>query len=363
MKALNEVIMENIKKYKIAYDPYFGNFSFPGNRRRFCFFAKEINLSFSKYNAKDNYDIILLTERSDLSQIKKLKKKGTTIILECIDSYLIKKPIIEDLLRYIIRQFINKRYLNMLFPKRFTSQLKEAISLVDAVVCTTEKQKNMIKKYNPNIHIILDNMDDDVLEIKSNRVNDPKTLNILWEGLPSNLINIGQVSEALNELNKTLNINLHVLTDLTSYKYGATLIKRNSADILNKYKLKVKTFFYQWNSFALSSLASNCDLAIIPLKRNKFILGKPENKLILLWKLGLPVFTSYSDAYFLTMKKAKVDMICEDKKDWVNSLLSFSNSTQAHRTKISNNLINFANKNYKKECLIKKWSLLFESIL
>ena len=132
----------------------------------------------------------------------------------------------------------------------------------------------------------------------------------------------------------------------------------------NKYKLQIQTFYYQWNSFALSTLASNCDLAIIPLKENnKFILGKPENKLILLWKLGLPVFTSYSDAYFLTMKKAKINMICESKKDWINSLLSFSELTQAKRTKITNDLMNFANKNYKKKYLIEKWSLLFESIL
>ena len=100
---------------------------------------------------------------------------------------------IEDLVRYLGRQFVHKNYLRMLNPRRYTYELKKAFENVDAVICTTEDQKKRIQKYNKNVHIILDSVDDDALSLKPNRYNKSKTLNILWEGLASNIINFDEI--------------------------------------------------------------------------------------------------------------------------------------------------------------------------
>jgi len=354
----------NLNNLKIAYSPYSDDFKFCGDRRRFCFFANEMQLNYTKYNSKLNYDVVVLSPVSDLSEVKKIKSKGTKIIIELVDSYLIKTNLIKDVLRNTGRQFLHKNYFNMIYPKRYTSELKRAFRLVDAVICTTEDQKRRIQDYNENVHIILDSPDDDLSIIKPSRYNNSKTLNILWEGLGSNLINFEEIASELNKVSNKININLHILTDLISYKYFSKFYKLHSIDTIKKYNLKVNTFLYQWNPTALASLASICDLAIIPLlQNNKFVLGKPENKLILLWKLGLPVFTSYSESYSLTMKNAGIDMICRDKSDWSKSLLEFYSFDNQKRINISKKVKEFAHKKYNKKKLISQWYKVFETVL
>ena len=52
-----------------------------------------------------------------------------------------------------------------------------------------------------------------------------------------------------------------------------------------------------WIGIVLIVMASICDFGIIPVdQKSLFTLGKPENKLLLLWKLGLPVLVSNTKA-------------------------------------------------------------------
>tara|TARA_Y100001978_G_C23457889_1_gene320889 strand:- start:6 stop:629 length:624 start_codon:yes stop_codon:yes gene_type:complete len=207
-------------------------------------------------------------------------------------------------------------------------------------------------------------MDNDIIKLKPNRDINKKSLNILWEGLAPGLSFFEEIADALNEIGQEIDINLHLITDLVSYKYFSKYLKINSSDRLKKYKLKINTYFYQWNNLVLSSLASVCDLAIIPISQNnKLVLGKPENKLILFWKLGLPVFTSYSKAYYETMKKANVEMVCMNREEWKNSIIKFNQLDIENRNLLSDKLQIYANNNYKKNNYIEKWNDLFVSII
>ena len=207
-------------------------------------------------------------------------------------------------------------------------------------------------------------MDKDIIKVKPNRSLKKNTLNILWEGLPSNLINFEEIAEVFNDLGKEIDINLHLVTDLESNKYFSKFYKVLSSDRIKKYKLKVNTYLYEWNFLSLSSLASVCDLAIIPLlQKNRFVLGKPENKLILLWKLGLPVLTSYSSAYSSTMKKADINMVCMNKEEWKRSIIKFNNLDCEKRNLLSKKVKLYANTHYTKNKYIENWNKLFYSIV
>ena len=115
----------------------------------------------------------------------------------------------------------------------------------------------------------------------------------MWEGLPSNIYQLKEL-KVLNNLGKTIDINLHVLTDLESYKFFfQDTTKLKLKNIIDSISFNINVYLYQWNSMALSSIASICDLGIIPVDQKvNLLLENQENKLILLWKLGLPVFTS-----------------------------------------------------------------------
>ena len=79
-----------LKDLSIAYAPYSDNLLGPGDRRRFCFFAKELELNYSIYKSDRSYDVVILSSTSDLSQVRKIQKSGSKVIIDLVDSYLIK---------------------------------------------------------------------------------------------------------------------------------------------------------------------------------------------------------------------------------------------------------------------------------
>jgi hypothetical protein len=70
-------------------------------------------------------------------------------------------------------------------------------------------------------------------------------------------------------------------------------------------------------------------MAIIPIDlSDNFNAGKPENKLILLWKIGIPVITSATPAYVRAMQAENLDMYCYTEKEWVDKILLYGNQNQ-----------------------------------
>ena len=113
-------------------------------------------------------------------------------------------------------------------------------------------------------------------------------------------------------------------------------------------------------------MASICDFGIIPVdQKSLFTLGKPENKLLLLWKLGLPVLVSNTKAYSRTIKNAAFtdSMLCRDQKDWEKKILKFISLEPKQKGMISNQAKEFANKYSNKKVLLDLWLELFRSVL
>ena len=58
-----------------------------------------------------------------------------------------------------------------------------------------------------------------------------------------------------------------------------------------------------WDESTCSDIIRNCDLAVIPIDlSDPFAFGKPENKLLLFWGMGMPVVTSAIPAYVRAMQ-------------------------------------------------------------
>ena len=68
--------------------------------------------------------------------------------------------------------------------------------------------------------------------------------------------------------------------------------------------------FHEWDNETYSSILVSCDLAIIPINLNsKMASGKPENKLIHFWKMGMPVITSNTKSYKRVMDECGLDLL------------------------------------------------------
>jgi glycosyltransferase involved in cell wall biosynthesis len=111
-----------------------------------------------------------------------------------------------------------------------------------------------------------------------------------------------------------------------------------------------------WQIATFAQAVTACDLGIIPLDLgDPFETGKPENKLVELWRLGMPVLASATPAYRRTMERADLaDMLCTCMDDWRERLAEFA-SNDHRRATCGKLALEFVNKEYSVERMLAKW--------
>ena len=344
------------EQIKIAYAPYNKDLLAPGDRRRFIFYANERKIKFSLADLTKKYDVVYLTYGSNVSAWIKYKKKNPEVkfIFELIDSYLLEDPSFQSIFRGLAWYLLGKEdefWLN------YKTALKNIISISDAVVCSTQLQKTEIEKYNKNVHVSLDYFSNDITNHKvtfSNR----KKIKLVWEGQAYTVVNLLTLNDVFDKFKSE--IELYIITDLV-IKSPIKIFSRKTDSILKKLKCEYKLFEWDKNSF--SKVISEADLAIIPIKSNTAMMwNKPENKLLLLWEIGIPTLTSDTPEYMRVMKKAKINYCCATSNEWRQKIreymLNSIDDRQRHAKKASEYIESFHNKN---DILIK-WDLIFKSI-
>ena len=342
----------------VGYIPYSDDFERPGDKRRFIFYAKKRNIKFEIAEPNKKYDIIILTQNADLSVWNKYERNNTKIIYDAIDSYLALpksniKANLRGIAKYISRQ---NKYLQVNHWRSISLMCERA----DAVTCSTQEQYNEIIKYSSNVHIILDSHN----EIKSNRKKkesvDKSPFKLVWEGLPENISSIRKIIDPINKLREKYDIELNIISDpyFNKYlgKYGHTKTVNFALKILNEIN------FYEWNEKNIGDIISSCDLGIIPLDLNdKFALGKPENKLLLFWRLEMPVVASATPAYKRAMEKAGNKDIAISDNDWIY-LLNKMICDKEYRTQSAVNGKKYVDMYHNEKVILEKWDALFESV-
>jgi len=325
------IFNNNLNDYnKIGLVPLSDNLNSPGDRRRFAAVLKNKNLPYkiiSEDKKINSHKIVFLTQKADISRW--VDEKYSFIIYDLTDSYLaIPKTNIKGWLRgfakYIFGQH-KKFYLS------YWKLLEKMCRRADLIICSTLEQKKIIQKYNKNVFIILDLKDNSVKKYKkTNYKISQNKINIVWEGLPQNVYLLKNISKVLDNLSFKYKIVLNIITDKTYKSFLNLFYNVNTFEQLKKIFKKTKFKLYQWNLNNYFKIIINSDLAVIPTDlKDKFIAGKPENKLLLFWRLRLPVITSASSAYKRTMKSAKLNNYCYNDKEWHNNIenliLNFKN--------------------------------------
>jgi len=337
--------MSVVDNLSIGYAPYSSDFSAPGDRRRFVYYANSKAIDFEIAKPENEYDIVFVTHGADITVWSKYDKSKAVIVYELIDSYLA-TPVFSfsGLFRGLAKYLSGKhKYCQLNQKKSIESMCRRA----DIVICSTEEQKNQIRRYCDDVRIILD--------VKSEYHNyrmtlQPKLknneLNIAWEGVPHNIKSFTVIRDALSILSKQYQINLHLITALKYKKY---------IDINNVY-------LYQWNELTVSHISSACDFAIIPIDSNDTMdNGKPEDKLLIFWLMGLPAVVSETPAHLRAMKGAGVSMACSSTNDWVSTIKDIVDN-KTKRNQYAKKVFAYASRVNSEERIISLWDDLFEDI-
>lgn len=346
----------NISSLRIGYAPYSNLLNSPGDSRRFVQYAKKRNINFEIANYNHKYDIVILTENSDISLWSKYK--NGKIVYDLIDSYLsIPRNDAKGLLRGVAK-FVTRQSKYPQFNHWKAIELMCTRS--DAVVCSTEEQRALIIKHCKNVHIILDSHDDITRNKYKINYKSSTPFRLVWEGLPHTISSLNILIPILSKLCKFYPIELIVVTDPYYFKYMNRFWKSSTVDNLNSNLKNIS--LVEWNANTIADIVCSCDLGIIPINlKDPFSFGKPANKLFLFWRFGLPVLTSPSPAYSRAMSDVGIDMTCLNEKQWELSIENFINSEYL-RKEAGSRVRHYVEEKHGLDENLNEWDCLFNSL-
>ena len=341
---------------RIAYAPYHKDLTAPGDRRRFVFYANERKIKFDIADLSKKYDIVYLTYGCNISAWIEYKKKNPEVklVFELIDSYLLENTSILTIFRGATRYLLKKENK---FWLDYKVALHEIIKIVDAVVCSTQAQKVGMLEFNKNVYTSLDYFSNDINYRKTSLKNSKK-FKLVWEGQAHTVNNLLVLNDVFERLD--IEFELYIITDPV-IKSKVDFFDKKTSQVLSK--LKCKYYFLNWNKFSFSENIANADLAIIPIFSNKSMMwNKPENKLLLMWEIGIPTLTSTTPAYKQVMDAAGLNMYCSSSNDWVKKIEEYMKSPIQHRISIVKKANDYLREFHNKNRILKNWDEIFNSL-
>jgi len=340
---------------RIGYFPYSSSLTAPGDRRRFVAYARARGLSFELARPEEKYDLVVLSALADFSVWPDYPHGK--VVFELIDSYLAVprtnfKQLFRGLFKYATGAY---RYPVMDFKGAGVSMCQRA----DAVVCTTEEQKRQITAYCGNVHIVLDGHSSVVRSTKQDYKRG-EIFRIAWEGLPVNVVQLREIGGVLRELGSRHQLQLDVVTDVEMPRYFAQFGRVATVDVVRR--IYRNSTVHAWHEDTCAKVICESDLAVIPIDlTDPFVAGKSENKLLLLWRMGMPVVTSATPAYRCSMRNAGVNLTCTDAVDWLRTLKKLMVDEDLRREAGMRGKA-YAEANFGESMVLAAWDSVFSSI-
>jgi hypothetical protein len=238
----------NYSNLKIGYVPLKSDLiTAPGDYRRFVNYAKIRGIDYEVAALDRVYDVVVITQGADITLWRDYKHG--IIIYDLIDSYLsISRFNLKALLRGLAK-YVAGRHIKLEF--NYWNSIRKMCIRSDIVICSTKEQRDKILPYCSKVPIILDYHDEVVKNPKKNyRLNDK--VKLVWEGMPSNLYQLKLIKKPLLKLSQKYNIELHIVTSHTYYKflgkYGLTQTQKEVDKIFNN------TIVHEWTKETISEL-------------------------------------------------------------------------------------------------------------
>ena len=347
--------LQDLRHVRIGYVPCSNALDKPGDRRRFAYYASKRDIRFEIANPSKEYDLVILSERADISVWNRHSK--AKLVYDLVDSYLAiprtdLKGRLRGLFKFLSRQ---SRYLQFDHWKAIGRMCVRA----DAVVCSTEEQRQDILKFCPNVHVILDAHMGVARTVKTD-YSAGRPFRLVWEGLPQTLGSLELIRPVLNRLRGRRPIEMHIVTDREYFRYMGQYGKTSTLETVQRILPDVR--FHEWKEADCADIICSCDLAIIPLSlADPFLAGKPENKLLLFWRMAMPVVTSASPAYVRAMQAVGMDLTAKDEADWLATLERLLGDEVARR-KAGTLGKAYTDREFSEASLLARWDTVFASL-
>jgi hypothetical protein len=336
----------------IGYEGYSPNNSGIADRRRVLFWAEARGHTI--VDSRDSRaDVIVITSSSDLGYWAK-HTTSRPLILDAVDGLIGEQSKARNLLRgygyWATRKSTNVVPLS--YRKLILSVARKCV----VVVCSSPEQVAEWAKFNIKARDILDVHEEVPNKPSLTTSKSVESKDIFWEGLPATLNSMSLLNDFFIN-NGDINFRLNVITNLNSYKYMNKFKKVNVSELVTR-QLKHSNLsinLSQWSPSELVTNSSRSFAGVLP------ILGfqgynhlKAENRLLIMWRLGLPVLASPLLSYARVMKSAGLDGICADKHEWsIKTKLLYESADM--RTEFCEKGRLYLVKNHNLDDVLNKW--------
>jgi len=343
-------------KRPLGYVPYSRNLERPADRRRFPRYAAIRGLLFDVVSGWEDNDVIILSTAADITRWVNAPT-DRKIVVDLPDAFLDEGRGLKRAVRGLAKWVSGEtRHPVINYHKAVERLLERA----DAVVCSTDEQAARIVRHCHNVHPILDLHGE--LECLSPTIRTSDQLDIVWEGLTATLPAVRSVLPALRAIAGRIDVRLHLVTDLVAPRYMNRFLVSRTEDAIADWGIDVR--LYQWSVDTLTEVARRSDVAIVPVDlADPMAMGKPENRMRIFWRLGLPVVASATPANVRATRVAGIGerVLCSTVDDWRHALQQLHFQPE-ERLEIASAGQAAALTAYSEESLALRWDRLFESL-
>jgi len=348
-----------MKKMRIGYWPISTSMKSAGDRRRLLFWA-QIRGHEVVTDLSQKVDVIVASEMADFNSIV-LRKSRAPLIFDLVDAYLSPRNPYEDFARGVAKSATGQISGKI---RPFSHHVSDFCVTSKAVICSSIEQRALIQPYNLNTHIILDSHE----EIPFVEFGNPLGRHgnrILWEGQPATIGGIGLISTAIAKLAQTNNLPMSFVTDEMYFEIMNKFIRRSTVALLKNHLGTLANYakVIPWSPSNLVSSAMLSNIAIIPIDTSVPIQRlKPENRLLIMWRLGLPCLTSDSPAYVRVSTEVETITVCRNLDEWYQNALRLLSDPDLARIQVTKGQ-DYLRQTHSKDSLLKKWDLAFDSVM
>jgi hypothetical protein len=350
-----------MRELRVGYWPLASDLKSPGDRRRLVFWAKARGHTVITDLSK-KVDVVVASENSNFNS-SLLANGNIPVIFDLIDAYLSPRNPVDDFARGLAKKLAGQISGGV---KPFSHHIKDFCLRSDAVICSSPEQETLIKPYNTNTHIILDSHEeipfidvDDKIKVSS------KETNILWEGQPATIRGVRGISSVLSQLSGLYNLHFDFVTDEKYYRFLNKYFEKSTLDLLRRDLVGISPNFniINWSIDNVTRAAHEAAIAMIPINLSAPMQSlKPENRLLIMWRLGLPCLTSSSAAYIRVAQLAGVNAVCRGPGAWLENFEQLLTDRSFANDEILRGQ-NYLRENHTRTILLNKWDMAFESVL
>lgn len=350
-----------MKSLRIGYWPLSPSLTSAGDRRRLLFWAKsrghEVILDLTQ-----KVDVIVASEKSDFNS-KLFAQRGVPVVFDLVDAYLSPRNSFDDLARGIAKK-ISGEISGGVNP--FSHHIKNFCTRSNAVICSSIEQEAVIKPFNSVTHVILDSHDEiPFMEPKLSTNASIHENYILWEGQPATIRGVQQIAPMLLQTYKEKNLYFNFVTDEKYFQFLGKYLEKDTFELLERDLGPIfdRMRIIPWTPDNLVDSAKQSVIAIIPIDLTIPMQKlKPENRLLIMWRLGIPCLTSPSPSYMRVARKAGVSAFCLTPEVWLENFQRLLNDRVFAREEVLRGQA-YLHEYHNRERLLVKWDQAIESVV